>query len=107
MVVAAAITIGMVAGPALVAPAGAAPVGARVTIKNFLFNPATVSIARGTKVVWVNKGPSSHTTTSDTGLWDSGTMAVGVKFSRTFRKAGTFTYHCNIHPTMTGTVSVT
>jgi hypothetical protein len=44
--------------------------------------------------------------TSDTGLFDSGTLNVGNTFSFTFTQAGTFTYHCNIHPMMTGAIVV-
>jgi len=79
-----------------------------VTISNFQFTPAQISIAVGDTVMWTNSGPSVHTSSSDTaGQWDSGQMAVNATFSQTFATAGTFNYHCNIHPTtMMGTITV-
>jgi plastocyanin len=79
-----------------------------VTISNFQFTPAQISIAVGDSVTWTNSGPSVHTSSSDTaGQWDSGQMALNATFSQTFATAGTFNYHCNIHPTtMMGTITV-
>ncbi len=71
-----------------------------VKIINFAFKPKTITIAKGTKVKWTNGGSVSHTTTSNNGLWDSGVLAPGAAFGRVFRKAGTFKYHCTIHPTL-------
>jgi len=79
-----------------------------VKIINFAFKPRTITIAKGTRVRWTNSGSVSHTTTSNKGLWDSGVLAPGATFSRVFRKAGTFKYHCTIHPTlMHGKIVVT
>jgi plastocyanin len=77
-----------------------------VKIVDFAFKPKVLEIAKGTKVKWVNKGAVGHTTTSNTGVWDSGTLAAGDTFSRTFKKAGTFKYHCSIHSSMTGKIVV-
>ena len=81
--------------------------GALVTIADFSFTPTPVTIAAGQYVTWKNTGPSGHTTTSDTPNWNSGTLGVGQTYSMYFGTAGTYTYHCNIHPAMTGTVTVT
>ena len=78
-----------------------------VTISNFQFSPRSITIPVGTTVTWRNNGPSTHTTTADAGSWNSGNLTVGQTFSRTFTAAGTFQYHCNIHNSMTGTVTVT
>jgi plastocyanin len=78
----------------------------RVRIVDFAFRPRRLQISRGTRVRWVNRGSVSHTTTSNRDLWDSGTLAPGDTFSRVFRRAGTFRYHCSIHPDMTGRVVV-
>ncbi len=78
-----------------------------VSIQDFSFAPASIMIRAGQTVVWRNNGPSAHTTTSDNGVWDSGSLGVGGTFSHTFSSAGTFTYHCAIHPFMHGTVVVT
>jgi len=79
-----------------------------VKIINFAFKPKTITISKGTKVKWTNGGSVSHTTTSNKGLWDSGALAPGAAFGHVFRKAGTFKYHCTIHPTlMHGKIVVT
>ncbi len=77
-------------------------------IKNSVFGynvtqPTVVKV--GTKVTWFNIDDTEHTTTSNTGIWDSGVMPVGSTYSVTFNSTGTFPYHCNIHP-MTGTIVV-
>ena len=69
-----------------------------------VFRPATVTIARGSVVKWVNRDNVSHTSTSSS--WNSGTVAPGESFRRRFRRAGTFRYHCTFHASMTGTVVV-
>ena len=80
---------------------------AKVKIVNFAFKPATLNIAQGTKVIWKNTTTTtSHTSTSDTNVWDSGVIAPGTKFARKFGKVGTFAYHCSIHPTMMATINV-
>lgn len=79
---------------------------AAVTIMDFQFSPQTMTVAVGTTVTWTNHGPSAHTTTSDTGVWDSGTLAPGQSFSHTFNQPGTYPYHCAIHPFMKGTIVV-
>jgi plastocyanin len=78
----------------------------RVKIVNFAFKPRVLSIAKGTRVKWVNRDGVSHTTTSNKGIWDSGALRTGETFRRVFKKAGTFKYHCSIHPTMTGKIVV-
>jgi plastocyanin len=78
-----------------------------VTIQNFAFGPQTITVAPGTTVVWTNKDSVAHTVTSDTGAWpDSGNLATAQTFSHTFAKAGTYPYHCAIHPSMTAKVTV-
>ena len=78
-----------------------------VTIENFAFSPATLHVAPGTTVTWTNKDSAPHTVSSLSGAWtDSGTLSDGKTFSYTFTKAGTYQYHCAIHATMTGSVTV-
>jgi plastocyanin len=79
---------------------------AKVKIVNFAFNPSTVNISAGDVVVWTNTAGISHTSTSDKAKWDSGIIPAGGTFKKRFKKAGTFTYHCSIHPTMKGSVVV-
>ena|ERR687886_536565 len=80
--------------------------GTMVSIENFAFNPPNISVAPGTTVTWVNNDTVPHTTTADDGTWDSETLQPGQSFSFTFSSAGTFPYHCEIHPSMRGTVTV-
>jgi plastocyanin len=81
-----------------------------VEIKNIAFNPANITISKGTTVIWMQNESSNvvHTVTSDAGIFDSGTLSPGQTFNWTFNETGTFKYHCLIHPTiMLGTVIVT
>jgi len=77
-----------------------------ISIVDFSFQPGSVNINPGDVVTWTNNGAMAHTTTSDTGLWDSGSLQPGQSFSFTFATAGSFDFHCNIHPFMAGTVVV-
>jgi|SRR5215210_673508 len=88
------------------APALSAQDDMTVSIQDFSFSPSQITVAPGTTVTWVNKGPSPHTTTADDGSWDSGKLQQGEDFSFTFDKPGTYTYHCSIHPDMTASVKV-
>ena len=90
----------------LFAPAVSAQDDMTVSIKDFSFSPAQITVPQGTTVTWTNEGPSPHTTTADDGTWDSGTMEQGEDFSFTFDDPGTYTYHCSIHPQMTATIKV-
>jgi plastocyanin len=83
------------------------PLNQNITIIDFSFNPDNVTVPLGTKVIWTNNGPSEHTVTSDTSVFNSGTIAVGHKWNFTFNAAGTFPYHCAIHPMMHGVIIVT
>jgi plastocyanin len=83
----------------------AIPVGASALGKN-AFSPDELQAAVGATVTWTNTDSVSHTSTSDSGVWNSGVVAPGAKFSVAFPTAGTFPYHCAIHPGMIGTVVV-
>lgn len=81
--------------------------GALVQMSGTNFVPQTVTINAGQYVTWRNLDPVSHTTTEDSGpIWNSGLIATGNTYQRLFGTAGTFTYHCTVHPGMTGTVIV-
>jgi plastocyanin len=80
----------------------------KVSIENFSFSPATITVKKGTTVTWTNNDTTAHTVTADSGnAFDSGTMEQGKTFSHTFDSAGTFKYHCTLHSDMHGTVTVT
>lgn len=81
------------------------PMGAE-TLGNRAFNPDAVDVAVGTTVTWTNTDSVAHTSTSDGAGWNSGAIAPRAQFSTTFQNAGTFPYHCAIHPGMVGTITV-
>lgn len=76
-----------------------------IDITNFAFVPATVTISKGTTVVWTERDSGISHTVTGTGF-DSGPLSQGDTFNQTFNDAGTFNYHCSIHATMTGTIIV-
>jgi plastocyanin len=86
--------------------AGTTGSGTAVTIDNFAFSPATLKVKVGQKVSWTNKQQGvAHTVTADGGTFDH-PMPAGATFSFAFTKAGSFAYHCTIHPSMHGTIVV-
>ena len=89
------------------ASAGVAGGSTAVEIKNTAYNPATVTAKVGGKVTWTNNDSVTHTVTLDDNSADSGDLAAGSTFDHTFATAGTFAYHCKIHSSMHGTVTVT
>jgi len=101
-------------GPTMRAPATPTPVlapkstTAAVAIQSYAFAPSTITVARGTTVIWTNQQAGiPHTVISDTNAFGSGTLNTGVSFRFQFNTPGTFRYHCSIHPSMHGTVTVT
>ncbi len=85
----------------------AAATATDVSIINVAFEPADISVPAGTTVAWTNDDPFDHTVTARDGAFDSGTMGADESFSQTFDSEGTYEYFCAIHPSMTGTVTVT
>ena len=72
----------------------------QVTISEFKFTPKRLIIHVGDTVEWKNTGTMTHTSTADSGTWDSGNLAPGASFKFRFNGTGTFPYHCTIHPTL-------
>jgi plastocyanin len=98
-----------VGGAALVvamASATALAANQDVGIAGFSFSPKELTINVGDNVTWTNSDAQSHTATADDGSFDTGPIPNGTPASVTFSKAGTFAYHCNIHPAMTATLVV-
>ena len=77
-----------------------------VFIQGLTFYPASISVAAGTTITWTNKDAIAHTVTSNSNAFDSGTVSSGATFSFTFATAGTYSYHCAIHPSMVASVTV-
>jgi plastocyanin len=81
--------------------------GNAVDIEDFDFSPSSLTVKAGTTVTWTNTTSATpHTVTSDTGLFDRG-VGPNSAFPFKFTQAGVFHYHCKVHPTMMGTITVT
>ena len=77
-----------------------------VTVDNFAFTPAAITIEAGQSIRWTNEQAVGHTVTSSDDVWDASLEGSG-SFEFTFTAPGTYPYFCAIHPSMTGTVEVT
>ena len=83
------------------------PAPVSISIQNFKFNPDHITVKKRTTVTWANNDGAPHTITADQGTGPaSGTLNSGDTYSYTFNAAGTFDYHCSIHPSMHGNVTV-
>ena len=80
---------------------------ADVAIVDVAYQPGSILVQAGDTVTWTNTGSTPHTVTADDGSVDSGPLAPRASFSQTFSATGLFTYHCAIHPQMTGAVTIT
>jgi len=79
---------------------------ANINIGDFFFSPTALAINVNDQVRWTWIGSAEHTSTSDTGLWNSGVNGNGATFVNTFTVAGRFPFHCEIHPFMMGAITV-
>ncbi len=79
---------------------------AEVTIQNFAFSPAEITVAMGSTVRWTNQDGTAHTVKAADGSWTSPNIDQGGTFEKVFDKPGTYDYICGIHPTMKGRIIV-
>jgi plastocyanin len=100
-------TSGAPAGTASATGSPAAVAGDQVTIDNFAFAPATLTVKAGSTVTWTNRDEEPHTVAASDGSFHSPGMGTGATFAHTFSTPGKFDYVCSIHPMMHGTVVVT
>lgn len=84
----------------------AAPGVVRVEIVNFTFNPGTINITLGTKVIWTNQDRARHSATDRKETWDSSLLANGENYEKAFDQKGAHEYYCTLHPFMTAKVVV-
>ena len=77
-----------------------------VSIVNMAFTPGTITVMAGTTVTWKNNDNMTHTVTADDDSYDSGNIGTGSSFTKAFSIAGTYPYHCSIHPSMKATIVV-
>jgi len=79
---------------------------AKVSISNFTFVPAEITVARGETVVWSNDDGAPHGLEYNDGAKGTDLLLPGQTFSRRFDRSGTYDYNCSVHPYMTGRVIV-
>jgi len=80
-----------------------------INIKNMMFTPSQITVAKGGTVTWTNNDTTTHTVVDDlanVGGPNSGDIVPGATYSFKFNKTGSFQYHCRIHPSMRGTIVV-
>jgi amicyanin len=80
--------------------------GTAVSISDFKFNPASLTVPVGTTVTWTNQDEEPHTVAAKDGSFHSPGMDTHATYSYTFTTPGSYDYICSIHPFMTGTVVV-
>jgi plastocyanin len=89
--------------PAVATGSTASP---RLDIKQFQFSQPALTVPVGTTVTWVNQDEDAHTVTADNGRFTSAGLDRGEQFSYQFTAAGTYAYHCALHPHMTARIVV-
>ena len=77
-----------------------------VAISGFAFSPKAVTVTVGDTITWTNSDATAHTATADDGSFDTGTIGGNGTGTATFSTVGSFPYHCKIHSSMTGTITV-
>lgn len=79
-----------------------------ITIDGYAFHPATLTVKKGTAVIWVNKDDDVHTIKSTAGpeTFNSPALDSGTKYGFVFHRAGTYRYVCSVHPYMHGVIVV-
>lgn len=101
-----AIALLLPGSPSLAASGQPSSATAAVTIDNFSFAPAQLTVSVGTTVTWTNRDDIPHTIVSNDGVFKSKVRDTDETFSFTFDKAGTYSYFCSVHPKMTGKIVV-
>ena len=78
-----------------------------IEIKDFAFNPQTLTVKAGEKITWVNRDDEPHTIVSvEKQFKKSSALDTDQEFTVTAGAPGTYTYFCSVHPKMTGTIVV-
>jgi plastocyanin len=81
--------------------------GNRIEIKDFAFNPQTITVKSGEKITWINRDEEPHTIVSvEKQFKKSSALDTDQEFTITAGAPGTYTYYCSVHPKMTGTIVV-
>jgi plastocyanin len=81
--------------------------GNKIEIKDFAFNPQTITVKSGDKIIWINRDEEPHTIVSvEKQFKKSSALDTDQEFTITAGAPGTYTYYCSVHPKMTGTIIV-
>lgn len=75
-------------------------------IVGLTYRPTPLRVSAGTRVVFANQDSGPHTATQNGGGFDTGRIRPGKSAAVTFKRPGTYLFHCTIHPTMRGKVIV-
>ncbi len=79
----------------------------KIEIKDFAFNPQTITVKSGEKITWINRDEEPHTIVSVEKQFKKSTaLDTDQEFTITAGTPGTYTYYCSVHPKMTGTIVV-
>lgn len=79
----------------------------KIEIKDFAFNPQTLTVKSGEKITWINRDEEPHTVVSVEKQFKKSTaLDTDQEFTITAGAPGTYTYFCSVHPKMTGTILV-
>jgi len=109
-----AVLVGILLVAGCTQSSGNPPVATKeVKISNFAFVPQAITIKAGDTVTWTNEdsvphdvASNPHPTHTDLPGLRSGELQKGQSYNFTFTQAGTWGYHCHLHPSMAGTVVV-
>ena len=98
----------LIFSPARLAARDGAPKVVTIDIRNFAFDPATVTVHPGDTVEWKNDDSAPHTATTNASKsgFDSGIIQPGASWRHQAPDKGTYNYICTIHPYMKGTLIV-
>jgi plastocyanin len=89
------------------AASGTASAAKAVTIQDYTYRPAAITVPAGTTIAFTNEDTTAHTATSkESGVFESGAIQPGKTGKITLKQTGTFTYYCVFHPFMKGTIVV-
>src|SRR5262245_29512217 len=79
----------------------------KIEIKDFAFNPQTITVKSGEKITWINRDEEPHTVVSvEKQFKKSSALDTDQEFTIVAGSPGTYTYYCSVHPKMTGTIVV-
>jgi plastocyanin len=80
----------------------------KIEIKDFAFNPQTITVKSGEKITWINRDEEPHTIVSvEKQFKKSSALDTDQEFTVVAGPPGTYSYYCSVHPKMTGTIVVT